>query len=320
MATSAAAQETFFALREEIARIEGRLAARLEETAPAAGSGAVLVRRNGGAVTSLLATGAEGFDRALGGGLPQAALTEIQGAETRDAGSSTGFVLALVSLLLGKAPAPVLWTGTFDVFREAGLPYAPGLRSLYGIEPARLLVAPAQRLADALWIAEEAARMGGFSAVLVEIRGNPARFDLTASRRLHHRARDAGRPVFLLRQAGFPEPTAAPVRLIVSPAPAGPRQTVSGALCGSIGPPCFRIAVSKSLSAPAAQFTLEWNVHERAFQERGAENPVAVAPLSRDGPHIAAKTGTGLAFRYRAESAARPQPAGKQFAPHRRLG
>lgn len=319
MVSAAAAQ--FFALRREIARIEGRLAASLEETAPE--SGAVLVRRQGVAVAgedAVLATGAEAFDAALGGGLLLGALAEIQGAETRDAGSSTGFVLALVSLLLAKDEAPVLWSGTLDAFREAGLPYAPGLRSLYGIEPARLLVAPAPRLADALWIAEEAARTGGFSAVLVEIRGNPARLDLTASRRLNHRAREAGRPVFLLRQAGLPEPTAAPVRLIVSPAPAGSRPTFSGSLSGSIGPPCFRVAVSKSPSAPAAQFMLEWNVHERAFQERGAENPVAVAPLSGDGAHIAAKTGTGLAFRYRAEPAARPQPPGKQYAPHRRLG
>jgi protein ImuA len=283
----------------------------------------VLVRRHGvaaGGGDAYLATGAEAFDRALGGGLPRAALAEIQGAETRDAGASTGFALALVSLLLPKDEAPVLWTGTLDAFREAGLPYAPGLRSLYGIEPARLFVAPAPKLADALWIAEEAARMGGFSAVLVEVRGNPARFDLTASRRLNHRAREAGRPVLLLRQSGLPEPTAAPVRLLVSPAPAGPRRTFGGPLSGSIGPPCFRVAVSKSPSAPAAQFMLEWNVHERAFQERGAENPVAVAPLSRDGAHFAAKTGTGLAFRYRAEPAARPQPPGKQCAPHRSLG
>jgi len=318
MAPSAAAQETFFALREKIARIEGRPAGRLEETAPA--GGAVFMRRHGLVEEALLATGAKTFDAALGGGLPHAALTEIQGAETRDAGSSTGFALALVGMLLGKAAAPVLWAGTFDAFREAGLPYAPGLRSLYGIEPARLLVAPASRLADALWIAEEAARMSRFSAVLVEIRGNPPRFDLTASRRLHHRAREAGRPVFLLRQAGLPEPTAAPVRLVISPAPAGPRQTFAGPLSGSIGPPRFRVVISKSLSAPAAPFILEWNVHERAFQERGAEDPVAVVPLSRDGADIAAKTGTGLAFRYRSEPAARAEPAGKQHEPHRRLG
>ena len=37
------------------------------------------------------------------------------------------------------------------------------------------MVAQAPKLADALWIAEEAALLKGLSAVLLEIRGNPAR-------------------------------------------------------------------------------------------------------------------------------------------------
>ena len=62
-----------------------------------------MLRRNGVATAEILPTGVEALDEALGGGLPRAALTEIHGLETRDAGAVAGFVLALASLLLAGA-------------------------------------------------------------------------------------------------------------------------------------------------------------------------------------------------------------------------
>ena len=150
-----------------------------------------------------LPTGIDALDRALGGGLPKAALTEIHGAETRDAGAVAGFALALASLILKgqKAGLPLLWIGTSEIFREAGFPYAAGLARDFGIAPEALLFSEAPKLADALWIAEEAARLSALAAVVIELRGNPDRLDLTATRRLHRRAEQAGRPVLLIRQA-----------------------------------------------------------------------------------------------------------------------
>ena len=173
----------------------------------------------------------------LGGGLPKAALTEIHGAETRDAGAVAGFALALASLILKgrKAGLPLLWIGTSEIFREAGFPYAVGLARDFGIAPEALLFSEAPKLADALWIAEEAARLSALAAVIIELRGNPDRLDLTATRRLHRRAEQAGRPVLLIRQAAEAEPTAAPVRLVVAAASAAPRATLAGPLAGSIG-------------------------------------------------------------------------------------
>ncbi|WP_204278111.1 hypothetical protein, partial [Escherichia coli] len=77
------------------------------------------------------------------------------------------------------------WIGTAEIFHEAGFPYARGLHALFGIAPEQLLFSEAPKLLDALWIAEEAARMTAFAAVILEIRGNPQRLDLTATRRLH---------------------------------------------------------------------------------------------------------------------------------------
>jgi protein ImuA len=323
MAPSAVARGTIASLRHQIAKIEGRLAERLD--APA--EDIDLVRHGGVPAGVPLATGAERFDAVLGGGLPGAGLTEIHAAGTRDAGAAVAFILALVRLSLERTPAPVLWVGTAESFREAGYPYSPGIRFLYGIDPARLLVAQAGKLTDALWIAEQAAALDGFSAVLMETHGNSAHLDLTATRRLHYRARDAGHPLFLLRQAAEPEPTAAPFRLIVRAAPAGLRHILGKPLARSIGPPAFFVEISKNRTAPPTQFTLEWNNHANVFQERGAlqeraaENPVPVVPASQHGTPAQAAAGTLLAFSPPArQAAAGHKPPGKQHPAHRRAG
>lgn len=350
MATSAVARETVFALRRQIAKIEETLPERLQApagapvdaprnptadvtpqdpTADIPPKNLTIVRR-GLAVAppdAFLRTGAEGLDTALGGGLPKAALSEIHGAATRDAGAVAGFALSLVSLILKQGPRlPVLWIGTAEIFREAGFPYARGLHRLFGIEPEQLLFSEAPRLLDALWTAEEAARMTALAAVILEIRGSPQRLDLTATRRLHARAQSAGRPVFLLRQAGEPEPTAAPVRLVLSAAPSAPRQTIAGPLAGSIGRPAFTVSIGKSRTALPGQFTLEWNPDERSFEERRtgerrqepAANPVAVVSASRRRKDPAPASGAVLAFAAVGSPAAGDQPSPGERAAHRR--
>ncbi|MES0095025.1 hypothetical protein [Mesorhizobium sp. M0030] len=341
MATSAVARETVFALRRQIAKIEGTLPERLAapageglragpglDAAPEPDADVTIIRR-GLAVASpdaFLATGVERLDAALSGGLPKAALSEIHGLETRNAGAVAGFVLSLVSLILRGQPLPVLWIGTSEIFREAGFPYARGLQGMFGIAPEQLLFSEAPKLTDALWVAEEAAKMTALAAIILEIRGSPQRLDLTATRRLHARAQNAGRPVFLLRQAGEAEPTAAPVRLIVSAAPAASRRTIAGSLAGSIGRPAFTVSIGKSRTALPGQFTLEWNPDEHAFEERKprekrAENSVAVVPASGGRTDPAPAPGTVVAFPAFGSSAAisptaRDQPSRPQRPAH----
>lgn len=346
MAMTAVARETVFALRRQIAKIEGTLPERLQAPAGAPldadvsadltpNTDLTIVRRGIAAALpdAFLPTGVERLDAALSGGLPKAALSEIHGTQTRDAGAVAGFALSLTSLILKQAQGlPVLWIGTSEIFREAGFPYARGLRASFGIEPEQLLFSEAPKLVDALWVAEEAARMTALAAVILEIRGNPQRLDLTATRRLHSRALGAGRPVFLLRQAAEPEPTAAPVRLIVASAPATPRDTIAGPLAGSIGRPAFTVTIGKSRTALPGQFTLEWNPDERAFDERAgderrgeerqkerAKDPVPVVSLSGSGKDPAAASGAVLAFPALGSPAAptaRDQPPPRQRAAH----
>jgi protein ImuA len=308
MASSAVARETVFALRREIARIEGGLPERL--AAPGEEGNAVLLRRNGRSPTGagLLAIGVPALDAALGGGIPKAALTEIHGRHARDAGNATGFVLALIALLLREAPpAPVLWIGTSGLFAETGLPYAHGLSGGFGIKPEILLLAEAPKPVDALWIAEEAAALKTLAAVVIELSGHSRHLDLTATRRLHRRAGEAGRPVFLLRQSVEAEATAAPLRFAVEPAPAGTRRILGRPLAGSIGPPAFAVTLDKNRLAPSARFILEWNADERRFGCRpperndpsrldGSQDPVALVPVPRHRPDMAAAAEPRLAY------------------------
>lgn len=303
MATAAVAREAVFALRREIARIEGTLPERLELPARESGQEGLVLRRGGAAerAAGLLRTGSDGLDAALGGGLPLASLVEIHGRQSRDAGAVAGFTLALAALARKRtANAPLLWVGAGEAFSEAGAPYMPGILNRFGIEPEAMMFTRPRRLEDALWVAEEAASLTALSVVLLEVRGPSRRLDLTATRRLHHRTQAARRPLFLLRQAGLPEPTAAPVRLVVSAAASGERETLAGRLAGSIGPPAFRVETSRSRTGIPATFMLEWNADERAFHERHtlpdeAQDHGAVVSVSADGAHPAGQAGTVLA-------------------------
>lgn len=324
MATSAVAQEAVLSLRRTIAKIEGRPAERLDAPSPAS-PGTVLRR---GAVAAVdvcgdgrhgfLTTGAERLDLALGGGLPMAALTEIHGTAARDAGAASGFALAMAGRIRRRRrergeTGPVLWIGAGPAFAEAGFPHAPGLARLAGLGADDLLFCAAARLEDALWVAEEAARLEALSLVLVEVRGNSARLDLTATRRLHRRAQIAGRPVLLLRQAAVAEPTAAPARLLVSAAPAALRATLAGPLPGTLGHAAFAVTIGKGRGAFPGPFFLEWNPNELSFCERRPQDAGAVVPASPRRADPAPAAGTVVAF---APAGRGPDGAGGQPPRH----
>lgn len=305
MANLAVTQETICALRRKIARIEGVLPESLATPVEGAGDETIILRHGGSANKThandrtFIESGAAAFDTALDGGLPKAALTEIIGAQSRDAAATAGFALALAARTQrpdSKEAARkdrqedgllCLWIGLHVMYGEVGFPYAPGLQQVFGLSACDILFAQAARLDDILWIAEEAAGFAGFSALILELGGNPSRLDLTATRRLHRRAARAGRPVFLLRQGARAEPTAAPVRLLVSPAPSALRHTLAGLLPQSIGPPAFSVTIDKNRGRPAASFHLEWNRHDLAFQESRAEDTRALVPASAGRPGAA---------------------------------
>ncbi|WP_252193190.1 hypothetical protein [Rhizobium sp. CSW-27] len=327
MAHAALAQERVFALRETIARLEGRplpeqaaaeagllaeqLAGQLAEQLADLEDGGVAARRRAG--EARLATGVEAFDQALDGGLPLDAITEIRSLGFRHAGAASGLALALAALLQAteekraREPAPFLWIGDRMGGGEAGLPYAPGLKA-FGLDIRRFFQALPQRLEDALWLAEAALQSGLFAATLLEVRGNPPAFGLTESRRLSLRAKAAGRPLLLLRQAGEEEASSAAFRLLAEPAPALARRLPDGSMLGgSIGHPVFRLTLEKSRNPAPLSLFLEWNPHDRrflaldparqaqAFEPKAAHSGAALSAPS-DRPDPAPALGAVLAF------------------------
>lgn len=304
MAGDAVARERLVALRQTIARIEGRAP---DEDAPVRGKQSGCGFR-GGNDARLLPLGVSAFDEALQGGLPLDAMVELRAQEMRDAGAVSGFALSLCARLMRgddrAAQRFFLWIGERMVALDTGLPHLPGLAD-HGFSGARLLYAAPGKIEEALWLAEQALASRAFAAVLMEVRGNPARFGLTESRRLSLKAREAGLPLFVLRQAGEEEASSAALRLRIRPAPASPRCLGSGSpLPGSLGFPVFRLAVEKSRFPVHADFLLEWNPHDRHFRtvtpaavsQRRPENPVAAFSASADRPDRARQMGHVVAF------------------------
>ncbi|WP_157944695.1 hypothetical protein [Mangrovicella endophytica] len=292
------------ALRAQIARIEGELPALLEAPASPPGrnrdAGAAvepdLSAAERQALTPLrrrlpraaVPLGVAEADRALGGGFPAEGLSEIHLDATRDSGTGAGFVLALASLFADGRP--VLWAAPSFALNEGGLPYLPGLDA-FGAP--RLILVRTRRLEEAAWAAEEAARSGALSLVVLETLGNPACLTLDGTRRLHLRARQAGLPLVLLRQGGRADATAAPLRLRLRAA-AAPPAPLRGKL---VGPPVFDVSIEKSRNPQ--RFQVEWNPDERRFQPvtaTGADaRPRLPVPLDRPDP--AAELRSRLAVR-----------------------
>ncbi|MHA7971215.1 ImuA family protein [Rhizobium sp. CAU 1783] len=261
MGGTALAQGKLFALREAIAKIEGRpLSAGLE---PEPDAGCAEVDAAGGFVGAEEASGLESL---LPDGFPVGAMIELRGGQLRDAGAVSGFGLGLCLACLPAQPEKrILWIGESFVAREAGLPHAAGLVD-YGCRPGELVYAMPRRVEEALWLADAALSCGAFAAVMLEVNGNPRGFGLTESRRLSLKARSTGGFLLLLRQGGEEEASSASLRLRIEPAPAAARILSDGTMLGgSIGNSVFRLVPEKSRLGASRELTLEWNKDDRLF-------------------------------------------------------
>ena len=254
--------------------------------------------------TRRLALGVEAFDRRIEGGLPLHGLSELRAARTADAGAATGFALAVALLTRERMrrARPILWISEREAGREAGLAHAAGLVS-FGLPPHCLVVAHPRRMDEALWVAEAALQTEAFAAIVLEVRGNPARFGLTESRRLHLKAREARLPLLLLRQAGEEEASSAHVRLLVEAAPAAHRRIGGFTAAGTIGHPAFRIVVEKSRNPAPFVFVMEWNPDERQFY-----------PAGRDAVHASRPTHPHRSLSAAAGGSDRADPVGRVVA------
>lgn len=101
---------------------------------------------------------------------------------------------------------------------DFGSPCPDGLARA-GLDPARILRIDARPGSDALWAMEEALKAGAL--VFGEAGSSPV-YDLTASRRLHRAAREAGGQILVLRAHDAGGASAALTRWAARPAPGRP--------------------------------------------------------------------------------------------------
>lgn len=308
MAEAALARERLCALRSEISRLESENTVALARAAREDPWD-----RSAEPEDAVLASGAAAFDRALGGGLTRAALHEIRTVATADNGAASGFVLALGRLALGVPANPgrtdgrILWIADPVGAGESGRPYGPGLAA-HGVPPSTVLHAGPKHLQDALMIAEAALSVRSFAAVILEVYGNPKKFGLTESRRLHLRAKAHRRPIFLLREHGEEEASNAVTRFAVRPARAAPYILPNGeAHLQSLGNPVFHVTIEKSRNPSPPEFLLEWNAHDCLFRTIEAdrvalpggvrpEDTRPLFPAAADRPDRADPMGAIVAF------------------------
>lgn len=244
------------------------------------------------------------IDAALGGGLPFAALTEFRCEETRTIGSASSFAWILAQHAqqilnqTSKGSGPIVWIGEAYTRFEGGELYPPGLENL-GIDPSKCLFVQPRCLNDALWAAELCAKETAIAATILEVRGNPAQLDMAGTRRLHLRAQSSGRPVFVVRQSGQAEATAARNRFLVEPASASYKILPSNNMFQqSIHYSAFRITIEKSKNPSPVIFILEWNYDTRSFSVRSdanlaAENHSTSFDIYSDKPQ---NSGTGISL------------------------
>ena len=118
------------------------------------------------------------------GGLPQAALHEINGTA-----AAMGFTAALAGRLAGSKP--ILWCRSSR--NETGSVYGPGLL-LFGLNPEQVVFVEAKKKQDLLWAMEEGLRSGQPALVIGEVEA----VSFVASRRLQLAAEVGGVTAFLL--------------------------------------------------------------------------------------------------------------------------
>ncbi|NKN34893.1 hypothetical protein HFC70_00835 [Agrobacterium sp. a22-2] len=235
------------------------------------------------------------IDHCLGGGLAMQALHEIRCRHGRDIALACGFVLGLLSQLArGHDGRRIIWVVDPASAVDGGSLFPAGLAQ-YGLDPGCFTLVAPRDLKSALWAADEAAACRDVAAVILQIKGNPARFGLTETRRLAVRARENGVFAGILRSSGEEEATAALTRWLVEP------QASSASDDHRNGIGCVRhiLTLERNRNGQGGQWPVAWNMKDKVFEyvtPQPATNPVHRLPAPGNGPHRPPDMGTLLDF------------------------
>lgn len=297
-------------LRHRLAKMEGRLPSSVQPvSAPASAKLMQGPAPFEGELTARLETQRLKFGIAkLDGlftapGLLCASLHEFYAPEMRLSGALSGFVCALLALLMQQRDGLILWALDPMVQREAGVPHASGLVQ-YGVDPARLLLVRPRQVEDVLWAMEEGGSCSSLCAVVGEIAGSFKAFDLTVTRRLVLRAEQTQIPVFLMRHGAQADPSAALSRWRIEPRLSGWRSSYWGPHLKEfaapsrhlLGLPSWQVKLEKNRDGRPGFCDLEWNYAKRCFNEAPAHS-VPVVRRAGNGSYLPTGSGQVVALR-----------------------
>ena len=225
-----------------------------------------------------LPLGAAAVDLCLDGGLACGGLHEVRSPLARDIGAAAGFALGLAARAAqaDRCRHGVVWVSDPAARIDGGGLFPAGLAQ-YGLDPSSLTLVEPGDLQAAMWAADEAAGCAGLAALIFQIKGNPARFDITATRRLMLRARVSGVLALVLRQSGEEEASAAATRWGVTTELSGADETYQR----GVGAMRLSLTLERNRMGRTGQWLLAWNPKTRNF-DHAAPHPHAPAhPLDR---------------------------------------
>ncbi|MCP4315001.1 MAG: hypothetical protein GY789_02925 [Hyphomicrobiales bacterium] len=205
--------------------------------------------------------GIDAVDAAFKDGFPVFALHEVRCSLTRDIGAATGFLAGLMAGRMKHLQGRIVWICDPACRLDGGQLFPAGL-SMFGLDPARLLVVRPADLKTALWASDEAAKCGDLAGVVFQIKGNQPSFDMTATRRLMLKAQHNGLFVCILRQGGDEEANAAATRWHVrtQPSAADPH------LEKGIGLLRLELTLERNRNGHTGHWTIAWNQLEHGFE------------------------------------------------------
>lgn len=186
-----------------------------------------------------------------------AGLHEVCPASYLDTPAALAFQIGMLGHDLAEQDRqrPVIWVRSAgDRAHDFGRPYPLAL-TRWGLEPERVLLVEARDANDVLWAMEEGLNAGAL--VIGEI-GASARYDLTASRRLHRSAQAANARVLVLRGHQTAQPSAALTRWRLSALPSPDRPWRGATGLPGLGAPRFCAVLERVRGGPPKTFEIEW--------------------------------------------------------------
>jgi protein ImuA len=186
-------------------------------------------------------------------GLSLDSVHEIHAASSLDVPAALGFLTAL--MVSFPESGPIFIVTSVPSLKLTGKLHCHGLQAL-GLDPGRLTFVEARQERDAFWAIEEILRSGAARIVAGLVAQS---LDLKKSQRLSLAAREARRPLLLLRPPKAAVASAAETRWRIRAAPA--HREPSGALSGWR----WQAMLERCRNGSTGEFVLEWSHASHRF-------------------------------------------------------